>query len=118
MCRWCLRSYTNGNALINHKEKCGEDNICTIRTSSDSHFFWKKHFHKNPLYFRIFADFETDNEIDNSRLGKKSTNIYKQNPVLNCYYIISEIDDRLESGYYESPVGYDNVDSYVNELLK
>ena len=37
VCRRCSNSYTNENTSINHKEKCEEDNICTIRTSSDSH---------------------------------------------------------------------------------
>ena len=32
----------------------------------------KKHFHKNPLYFRIFADFEADNEVDGSSVGNKN----------------------------------------------
>ena len=82
-CRRCLNSYTNENALLNHKEKCGEDNICTIKTSNESHLYWKKHFHKNLLYFRIIADFEADNEIDGSNIGNKTTNIYKQKPVLN-----------------------------------
>ena len=34
VCRRCLNSYTNENALLNHKEKCGDDNICTTRTSN------------------------------------------------------------------------------------
>ena len=59
-----------------HKLKCGNNDITTIRTSSESHIHWKKHFHKNPLYFRIFANFEADNEKDNSILGNKTTNIY------------------------------------------
>ena len=118
VCRWCLNSYTSENALTNHKEKCEDDNICTIRTSNESHLYWKKHFHKNPLYFRIFADFEADNEKDNSKIGNKTTNIYKQNPVLNGYYILSELNDVLESGYYESPLGYDNVDWFVQEIIK
>ena len=118
VCRRCLNSYTCENAFINHKEICGDDNICTIRTSNESHLFWKKHFHKNPLYFRIYADFEADNEIDGSNVGNKTTNIYKQNPVLNCYYIISELEDVLESGYYESPLGYDNVHWFVKEVIK
>ena len=118
VCRQCLNSYTCENALTNHKEKCAEDNICTIRTSNESHLYWKKHFHKNPLYFRIYADFEADNEIDNSNAGDKTTNIYKQNPVLNGYYIISELEDVLESGYYECPLGYDNVDWFVKEVIK
>ena len=118
LCRRCLNSFTNENALINHEEKCGDDNICTIRTSSDSHLYWKKLFHTNPLYFRIIADFEADNEIDGSSVGNKTTNIYKQNPVLNGYYIISELEDVLENGYYESPLGYNNVEWYVNEVIK
>ena len=84
---------------MNHKEKSGDDIICTIRTSNESHLFWKKHFHKNPLYFRVYADFEADNEIDNSNVGNKTTNIYKQNPVPNGYQIIYESEDVLQSGY-------------------
>ena len=117
VCRRCLNSYTCENALINHKEKCGDDNICTIRTSNESQLYWKKHFHRNPLYFRITADFEADNEIDASNIGNKTTNIYKQNPVLNGYYIISELEDVLKNGYYESPSGYDNVDWFVKEVI-
>ena len=118
VCRRCLNSYTCENALINHKEKCGDDNICTIRTSNESHLYWKKHFHKNPLYFRRYTDSEADNEKDDSKIGNKTTNIYKQKPVLNGYNIISELNDVLESGYYESPLGYDNVDWFVQEVIK
>ena len=118
VCRCCLTSYTCENALINHKEKCGDDNICNIRTSNESYLYWKKHFHKNPLYFRIIADFEADNEEDNSKIGNKTTNIYKQKPVLNGYRIISELEDVLESGYYEFPLGDDNVDWFVKEVMK
>ena len=92
--------------------------MCTIRTSNESHLYWKKHFHKNPLYFRIIADFEADNEKDDYKIGNKTTNIYKQKPVLNGYYIISELNDVLKSGYYESPLGYDNVDWFVKEVIK
>ena len=42
VCRRCLNSYTNENTLINHEEKCGDDNICAIRTSSEFHLYWKK----------------------------------------------------------------------------
>ena len=117
VCRRCSNSYTNENILINHKEKCGEDSICAIRTSSESHLHCKKHFHENPLYFWIIADFAADNEIDGSNIGNKTTKFYKQNPVLNGYYKISELEDVLESGYYESPLGFDNVDWYVNQVI-
>ena len=118
ICRRCLSSYTSENMLVKHKEKCGDDNITTIKTSNESHLHWKKHFHKNPLYFRIYADFEADNEKDDTIVGNKTTNIYKQNPILNGYYIVSELEDVLKSDYYKSPLGYDNVDWFVNEVIR
>ena len=118
VCRQCLSSYTSENMLINHKQKCGKDNITTLITSNESHLHWKKHFHKNLLYFRIYADFEADNEKDNSSIGIKTTDIYKQNPVLNGYHIISELEDVLKSDYYKSPLRYDNVDWFVDEVIK
>ena len=103
---------------MKHKEKCGEDNVTTIKTANELHFYWKKHFHKNPLYFRIYADFEADNEKDNSTIGNKTTNIYKRNPVLNGYTIVSELEDVLKSGYFKSPLGYENVDWFLDEINK
>ena len=104
--------------MINHRENCGEGNICAIRTSSEPHLYWKKHFHRNPLHFRIIADFEAVDEIDNSNKGNKTSNFHKQNPVLNGYYVISELEDMLKSGYCESLLGYNNVNWYVNEVIK
>ena len=111
VCIGCLNSYTCENALKNHKEKCGYDNICAIRTSKESHLYWKKHFHKNPLYFRIYADFENDNEKDDSKIVNKTTIIYKQKPILNGYYIISELEDVLKNGY-------NNIDWFVKEVIR
>ena len=44
ICRRCLCSYTSENMLMKHKEKCGDDNITSIKTSNESHLFWKKTF--------------------------------------------------------------------------
>ena len=35
--RQCLNSNTSKNLLIKHKQKCGEDNLPTIKTTSESH---------------------------------------------------------------------------------
>ena len=113
-----MSAYTSENMFMKHKQKCGEDNRTTIKTSSESHLHWNKHFQKNRFYFSIYADFEADNEIDNSSIGNKTTNVYKQNAVLNGYYIESELEDVLKNGYYKSPLGYDNVDWFVNEVIK
>ena len=76
ICRRCLNSYKSENMLILHRPKCEKKDITTIRTSSESHLYWKKHFHKNPLFFRIYVDFEAENEKDNSIVGNRTTNIY------------------------------------------
>ena len=36
----------------------------------------------------------------------------------NGYHIESELNDFLQSGYYESPLGYINVDWFVNEVIE
>ena len=102
---------------MKHKQKYREDNRTTIKTSNESHPLWKKHFQKSNK-FGIYADFEADKEKDNSSIGNKTTSSYKQNPVLNGYHIISELEDVLKSGYHKSPLGYDNVDWFVDEVIK
>ena len=74
-------------------------------------FILERSFSKNPVYFRVRADFEADNETEVGKVvGNKTTNVYKQNPVLNGYYKISESENVLKSGSYVSPLGYKNVD--------
>ena len=53
----------------------------------------KKHFHKNPFYFKISSDFEADSEKHVFSIGNKSTNFYKEFPVCNGYRIASELQD-------------------------
>ena len=101
-----------------HKPKCENNDITTIRTSNESHLHRKNHFHMNPLSFRIYADFEADNEQDNSSIGNKTTNILKQNPIDNGYHIEFEMEGTLKSGYHKSPLGYNNVEWFVNEVIK
>ena len=103
--------------MMRHEPKCENYDIIGIKTSNESDLYWKKHFHMNPLYFRIHADFEADNEKDNSIIGKKTTKIFKQNPVQNGYHIITELEDVLNSGYYKSILGDNNVNWFVNEVI-
>ena len=86
--------------IIEHKQQCNHKQITSIKTSSESVLNWKNHFHKNPFYFRVCADFEADNEKEDSKaVCNKTTNIYEQNPVCNGYRIVSELEDVLKSGY-------------------
>ena len=94
ICRKCLNSYTTNSMLIKHKNLCGQNQI--LKTSPNSHIYWKKYFQKIKLYFRIYADFEADNKKENTDIGDKTTNIYKQEPVCNGYQIVSDLEDVLE----------------------
>ena len=78
----------------------------------------EKIFHRNPLKFRIHADFEADNEIINFSIGDRTTNIYEQNAFLNEDYIESELDDILQKGFYKSHIRYNNMGWFVNEVIK
>ena len=49
ICKKCLNSYTSHNMLIKHKTPCGVNQ--KLKTSPNSHIYWKKHFQKNKLYF-------------------------------------------------------------------
>ena len=94
-----------------HKPKCEKSDLTIMRTSSESRLHWKYHFHKNPFYFRNMADSEAVNEIeDNNAVCNETTNICKQNPICNAYYIISELNDVLKIGYYKSPLEYEHID--------
>ena len=89
--------------LIKHRERCRQkQEITAITTSDESHLYRKNHFHTNPIFFKVIADFEADNEIDNSNIGTKRTNIYKQNPILSGYFIIPVLEEILKSGFKES----------------
>ena len=66
----------------------------------------------------MYADFEAAEKKYISSIRNKSFNIYTQIPLCNGYYIVSELNDVLQSGYHQSPLGYENVDWLVNDLIK
>ena len=90
-------------------------------TSSKLHpnriFIGKNHFHKNPSYFRVYADFAADNGKDNISIGFKITSFCKPNPVCNCYHIVTELED-VSNSEYKSRLVNENVDWFVDEIFK
>ena len=81
-----------------------------------THFCWRKYFHKKPFTFRIYADFEAEKEIDNSNIDRKTTIFYKENTVNNGYYTPTQLDDVLNTGFYGYSLRYDNVYWFVDEV--
>ena len=65
----------------------------------------------------MYAEFEADNENNNSGIGIKTTFNYEQNPVCNGCYIVYELDNVLKSGYCSSNLDYNNEDWFVNEIV-
>ena len=97
-CRRCLSSYSRQNVSIKHQQGYSQQEKTSVKTSNESHLYWKKYFHKKPISLRIYADFEVDSEIDNSNIGNETIYIYKQNPVRNGCFIKSELNDVHKSG--------------------
>ena len=108
VCRRWLTSYKIQKVLTKHIIRREQQEKTTIRTSIMSHLCLRKHFHKNPVHFRINAGFEADNAIDNSSIGNqlssgvtntnKTTNTFAQNPFCNEFYFISGLKNVLKSG--------------------
>ena len=61
---------------MNHIQKCGQQEITSVKLSKESHLYWKDHFHMNPIFFKIIVDFEAPNELDNSNIGNETTNVF------------------------------------------
>ena len=70
------------------------------------------------VYFGIYADFEAHSEIITYQTGNTTSNIFKQNPVFNAYFTKFESDDVLKSGYYETPLEYNDIGWFFEKILK
>ena len=90
VCRWCLSPYKSENTPLKHQQNIEQQQITSIKTSIESPIYWKTYCHNLKLCFLIYANFESDNEIDNSNTGDETTSFYKQTPARNGYYIVSD----------------------------
>ena len=97
ICRRCSNSFKNENTLIKRKQKCEQQEITSIKTSTASELYWTKYHNELKKLFRSFVNFEADNEIDTSNVGDETSKIYEQNTVCNVYCRASELNDVLQS---------------------
>ena len=81
-----MNSYTSENMLLIHKPKNQNYEATTIKLQENHIFMGKNIFIKNQYFFRIFADFGAENEIDNSNRGNKTTNVYMSK--MQCLLVI------------------------------
>ena len=113
-----MNFFTSQSVIFKHIQRYEQQEINCLKTSDEPHLYRRKHSYKIELHFRIIADFESDNEIDNSSKGYKRTNNYPQNPVCNGYCIVPELDNVLQNGYYQPLLGYKTVDWFLKEVTK
>ena len=57
-------------------------------------------------------------KFDKPCIVKKTTNSYNHNPVNKTYFIVSELIDVLQSWQHCSIPGYENIDWFVDEVMK
>ena len=89
-----MSSYTSQKIVLKRKQRREQQKMTNIRTSYDSHLYWKSYFQKN-LLFRIIADFGA--EIDNSNIGNQNTKVLEHSSILSDNYRTFEFDDVLKS---------------------
>ena len=85
---------------------CEQQEKTSNGTSNESHLFWEKNFHKIPLYFTMYADFEADNYIDNSDEGKNKECLWTISYIYiwNLNFLEKEFTDKRE--YPNKKVAY------------
>ena len=57
-------------------------------------------------------------KLKTAKLFNETTNINERRPMMNRYYLSSELNDVLQSGCYKSPLGYNNIGWYIDEVIK
>jgi hypothetical protein len=117
LCRNCLSTYKTKDHLINHKQLCEKHSEVRYTFPYDKNFKFDKFHYKIKVPFRIYADFECLNVKDGKAVGKKTNNVYKQIPSAVGYYIISDNENILVSGYYRN-FGKDCVDWFVTRMKR
>ena len=76
-----------------------EQKKTSMKTSKESHMFWEIFFQKTEFWNKVNVDIKADNVIGDSNVRDETTKVYKQDPVSNDYYILSELNVVLRSGF-------------------
>ena len=51
-------------------------------------------------------------------MGNKTSNTFKRNPLCKGCFIVSKLNVVLQSGLYETPLGFDIVDWFLADITK
>ena len=107
VCRRCLTAFSSEDILIDHIERCINQQPTKISFSYKDHLKFEDHHMKIPLPIRVYADFECINQPQNNPKV-----LFKQIPIAVGYYLISPFGN-----YYYSYFGTDCTKWFVNKML-
>ena len=132
VCRRCFNSFTTEETLRKHNRLCGDIEECIIKFP-EGQLHFNKYFHKVPLPFRIYADFECMNTPHVIAQEHNTKNIAKQIPFAVGFYIVSlptpqgdgEVVEGLPSinegrlkTEYKHYMGLDCIEWFVKQLCE
>ena len=83
VCRTCLTAFSSEPVLVDHMERCINQQPTNITFSWKDHLKFEDHHMKIPLPIRVYADFECFNQPQNT-----PNVLFKQIPIAVGYYVI------------------------------
>ena len=107
VCRRCLAAFSSQPVLIDHMERCKNQQPTKITFSWKDQLKFEDYHMKVPVPIRVYADFECINQPQNNPKV-----LFKQIPIAVGYYVISPFGN-----YYYSNFGIDCTTWFVNRML-
>ena len=107
VCRRCLTAFSSAPVLVDHMERCINQQSTNITFSWKDHLKFEHYHMKIPVPIRVYADFECINQPRND-----AKVLFKQIPIAVGYYIISPFGNK-----YNSYFGTDCNEWFVKEML-
>ena len=107
VCRRCLTAFSPEPVLVDHMERCINQQPTTITFSWKDHLKFEDYHMKVPVPVRVYADFECINQPQNI-----PNVLFKQMPISVGCYVISPSGNK-----YSSYFGTDCTKWFVNRML-
>ena len=107
VCRRCLTAFSSEPVLVDHMERCINQQPTNITFSWKNQLKFEDYYMKVPVPLGVYADFECNNQPQNI-----PNVIFKQIPIAVGYYLISPFGN-----YYYSYFGIDCTTWFVNRML-
>ena len=127
VCRRCLTTYANEHTLIDHIERCENQQPTKITFPLNDQLYFNEYWMKTNLPFYIVADFECMNiptkslavtTNDKGKQGENTQTLFKQLPSYVGYYFINKITNENQYYYYIPNKQIKPEDWFVNEMVK